>query len=211
MVFPDDVDLGVVGDGFEGDVGDALIDEAVGHVAVDGFRAGGGANDFRFLELALAGIRQQVIGITRAHDAGAGQGEGHAGGVDRDPAAAPLLGHRRRGAGTAGRIENEIAGVGGHEEAAFNDLGTRLYDIGETSPELNRFPTVIHRNYWKIIHSSKITQGSARWSCPACQCKMTQSAEVGFECARAGCVGFAIELELTEIAISCGSGARQRS
>ena len=54
---PDDVDLGVVGDGFERDVRHALIDEAVADVAVHGLRTGRGAGDFGFLDLALAANR----------------------------------------------------------------------------------------------------------------------------------------------------------
>ena len=57
-----------------------------------GLRTWRGAGDFGFLELALAGIGQQVKGITRAHDAGAGQRQRDARGVNRDPAPAPLLG-----------------------------------------------------------------------------------------------------------------------
>ena len=118
-LLPDDIDLGVVGDGLEGDVRHALVDEAVADVAVDRLRGGRGAGDFGFLELAFAGIGQQVVGIARAHDAGAGQRQRHARGVNGDPAAAPLLGDVGGGAGTAGRVEHEVAGVGGHQEAAL--------------------------------------------------------------------------------------------
>ena len=89
---PDDIDLGVVGDRLERDVRHALVDEAVADVPVHGLRTRRGAGDLGFLELAFAGIGQQVERIARAHDAGAGQRQRHARGVDRDPAAAPLLG-----------------------------------------------------------------------------------------------------------------------
>ena len=94
-----------------------------------GLRTRRGAGDFGFLELALAGIGQQVIRIARAHDAGAGQRQRDARGVDRDPAAAPLLGDVGGGAGAAGRIEHEVAGVGGHQDATLDHLGVRLHDI----------------------------------------------------------------------------------
>ena len=116
---PDDIDLRVVGDGLERDVRHALIDEAVADVPVHRLRTRRGAGDFGFLELAFAGIGQQVKRIARAHDAGTGQRQRHARGVNRDPAAAPLLGDGGGGAGTAGRVEHEVAGVGGHEDAAF--------------------------------------------------------------------------------------------
>ena len=71
------------------------------------------------LMLAVAAVGQQVVGITCAHDAGAGQCEGDARSVDGDPAAAPLLGDVRGGTRAAGGVEDEIAGVRGHQDAAF--------------------------------------------------------------------------------------------
>ena len=53
---------------------------------------GRGAGDLGFLELAFSRVGQQVVRIACAHDAGAGQRQRDARGVDRDPAAAPLLG-----------------------------------------------------------------------------------------------------------------------
>ena len=126
---PDDIDLRVVGDGFERDVRHALIDEAVADVPMHRLRTRRGAGDFGLLELAFAGIGQQVKRIARAHDAGTGQRQRHARGVNRDPAAAPLLGDIGGGAGTAGRIKHEVAGVGGHEDAALNNLRRSLNDI----------------------------------------------------------------------------------
>ena len=113
-LLPDHVDLGVVGDGLQGDVGDALVHEALADVVVRGRFRGGLAGNPGFLDLAVAAVGEQVVGVAGPHDAGAGQREGDAGGVDGDPAAAPLLGDVRGGAGAAGRVENEVAGVGGH-------------------------------------------------------------------------------------------------
>ena len=42
---------------------------------------------------------------------------------------APLLGDVGGGAGAAGGVENKVAGVGGHEDAAFQYLGTGLYHV----------------------------------------------------------------------------------
>jgi hypothetical protein len=113
-LLPDDVDLGVVRDRLQGDVRDPLVDEAMADVAVGRGRRRCRARDLGLLELALVGVREEVIGVARAHDAYAGQGERHAGRVDRDPAAAPLLGDVGGGAGAAGGVEDEVAGVGGH-------------------------------------------------------------------------------------------------
>ena len=116
---PDDVDLGVVGDGLERDMRHPLVDEAMADAVADRLGRGRGAGDLGLLELTLAGVGEQVIGIAGAHDAGPGQGECDAGGVDGDPAPAPLLGDIGGGAGAAGGVEDEVAGVGGHEDAAL--------------------------------------------------------------------------------------------
>jgi hypothetical protein len=86
---PDDVDFGVVGDGFESDVTDAFVNKALADVVV-GWEVGRWfTGDFGFLELAFARVGESVIGIAGTHDAGAS--EGNTGGVDGDPAAAPLF------------------------------------------------------------------------------------------------------------------------
>ena len=126
---PDDVDLGVVGDGLERDVRHALVDEAVADIVMGGVGRGGGALDLGGLLLAVFAIGEEIPGIFRAHDPRAGERERHAAGVDGDPAPAPLLGDEGGGARAAGWVEDQIAGVGGHEEATFNDLRRTLNDI----------------------------------------------------------------------------------
>ena len=69
---PDDVDLGVVGDGLEGDVRHALVDEAVADIAVDRLSRGCGAGDLGLLDLTLARVGEQIAGLARTHDAGTG-------------------------------------------------------------------------------------------------------------------------------------------
>ena len=65
---------------------------------------------------------QFVIVEDGGHQPLLGQRERHARGVAGDPAPSPLLGHEGRGAAAAGGIEDQIAGIGGHQEAALNDL-----------------------------------------------------------------------------------------
>ena len=101
-------------------MGHALVDEALADVAVTGGFGGGFTLDLSLFELAGAAVGEQVVGIAGAHDAGAGQGEGDAGGVDGDPAAAPLFGDVCGGAGATGGVEHEVAGVGVHEDAALD-------------------------------------------------------------------------------------------
>ena len=110
-------------------MGDPLVHEALADVVVRGRFRGGLAGNLGFLDLAGAAVGQQVVGIAGAHDAGAGEREGDAGGVDGDPAAAPLLGDVRGGAGAAGGVEDEVAGVGGHEDAALDGLRARLNNV----------------------------------------------------------------------------------
>ena len=128
-LLPDHVDLGVVGNGLEGDMGHALVHEPVADVVVGGRVGGRLAGDFGFFQLPVAAVGEQVPGIARPHDAGAGKRQGNAGGVDGDPAAAPLLGDVGGGAGTAGGVEDEVAGVGGHDDAALDDLADCLDNI----------------------------------------------------------------------------------
>src|SRR5262249_23469038 len=62
-------------------------------------------------------------------NAGTSKGEGDAGGADGDPAPAPLLGDIGRGTGAAGGIEDEISGVGGHENTVLNCIYIGLNDV----------------------------------------------------------------------------------
>ena len=98
----------------------ALIDKSVSDVPLHWLRTRRSARDFCFLSLAFARIGQQVKWISCAHDPGARQRERHARRVNRYPATAPLFSDGGGGAGTAGRVDHEIARIGGHEEAALD-------------------------------------------------------------------------------------------
>jgi hypothetical protein len=74
---PGDVDLCVIGDGFESDVGDALIDEALAHVAAGGHGFWYCARDLAFLDLPSLAVGEEVIWIAGAHDPRAGEGKRH--------------------------------------------------------------------------------------------------------------------------------------
>ena len=111
---PDHVDLGVVGDGFQGDVGHALVNETLADVAAGGRFRRRALRDLGFFLLPFRAVGEQVPGIARAHDARPCQRKRYAGGVDGDPAPAPLLGDIGRGARAASRVQNQVAGVGGH-------------------------------------------------------------------------------------------------
>lgn len=120
-VFPNNIDFGVVGDGLEGDVRHALIDESETQIAMSRLRRHGIMGDFGFLLLPVAGIGEHIIGIARAHDARTRQRQGDAGGVDGYPAAAPLFGDVGGCTAAAGGIENKIAGVSCHQDASLNN------------------------------------------------------------------------------------------
>ena len=68
---------------------------------------------------AFLRIRQFVVVVAGGHQPLLGQRHRHARGVAGDPAPAPFLGDVGGGAGTAGRVQHQVAGVGGHEEAAL--------------------------------------------------------------------------------------------
>ena len=104
----------------------ALIDKALADVAVGGSFGWNRVRDFGFLLLAVLAVGKQVIRIAGAHDAGASERERNARGVDGDPAAAPLFGDIGGGAGAAGGIEDEVARIGRHQNAALDNLGTSL-------------------------------------------------------------------------------------
>jgi len=110
-------------------VGHPLVNEAVGQLAVGGLGARRGAGDLRLLLPALGRVGEEIPGVARAHEAGAGQGERDARGVDGDPAAAPLLRDRGGGARAAGGVEDQVARVGGHEEAALDRLYPALHNV----------------------------------------------------------------------------------
>ena len=67
-------------------------------------------------------VMQDVIREGRGHQALFGDVQGDARRVNRDPAAAPLLGDVGGRAAAAGGIEDEIAGVGRHQQTALNDF-----------------------------------------------------------------------------------------
>src|SRR5690606_33194859 len=71
---PDDINLGVVRDGLEGDVWHTLIDEALPDVPPGGLLGGHSAAEFRFLDLPLPRIGEEVVGVPGAHNPRSGKG-----------------------------------------------------------------------------------------------------------------------------------------
>ena len=90
----DGVDLLVVSDGFERDVGHPLVDEALANVAFRRWQSTRRqlARQLGVFRDAFGRVGQQVVGKASRHQAGPGQGQRHAAGVDGDPSPAPLLG-----------------------------------------------------------------------------------------------------------------------
>ena len=133
--------------------GTRFVHEAVADVVVGGRVGGRLAGDVGFLQLPVAAVGEQVPRIARPHDAGAGERQGDAGGVDGDPAAAPLLGDVGGGAGATGRVEDEITGVGRHQDAALDDTSSCLYNVHllVTKPRLPRVvPDIVVRLNIKV-------------------------------------------------------------
>ena len=132
---PDLVDLGVVGDGFQRDVRHAPVDEAVTYVVVGGCGRRSRPRDLGLLSLPFFRVGEQIPRVTCPHDPGPGQCKGDARGVDGDPASSPLFGDVGGRAGTTGRVEHEIPGIGCHEEATFHESRCRLHNIKLFRPE----------------------------------------------------------------------------
>ncbi len=78
---------------------------------------------------AFLWVGELVIIEIGGHQPLLGKGERYARGVAGDPAPAPLLGDIGGCAGAAGGVEDQVAGIGGHEEAAGNDTRIRLNNI----------------------------------------------------------------------------------
>ena len=116
----------------------ALVHESLADVVAGGRVGGCLAGDFGFFQLPVAAVGEQIPGIACAHDASAGERQGDAGGVDGDPAAAPLLGDVGSSASATGRVEDEVAGVGGHQDTALNQCCGSLNHVDfRVGPTLN--------------------------------------------------------------------------
>ena len=72
---------------------------------------------------------QQVVGKGGRHQPGLGDVQSDAAGVRGDPTPPPLLRHIRRGPAPARRVQHQISGVGGHEDAAFYNFNIGLNHI----------------------------------------------------------------------------------
>jgi hypothetical protein len=110
-------------------VGNPLVHKALADIGLAIFNRGTARAECRLDRIVIYLRRdlrvllgEVVVGKSRGHEAGAGEGEGDARGVGGDPAAAPLLGDVGRRPRTASGVEDEVAGVGGHEEATLDDL-----------------------------------------------------------------------------------------
>src|SRR6266581_7047951 len=123
-------------------------------------RRGRCVRDLGFLELPIARISEQVVGVARAHDAGAGQRECYARGVDGDPAATPLLGNGGGGARTASRIEHEIAGIGSHQYTSLDHCWRRLDHIDLVGHKAGRnvLPAVVELYRWEVLKVSDVAE-----------------------------------------------------
>ncbi len=88
--------------------------------------------------------------------------QSNAGGVDGDPAAAPLFGDIGGGAGAAGGVEDEVAGIGGHQETALNDFCCCLDDIDLVSPTYRNVGPNDYRCYRQHRKVVEVTLCSAQ-------------------------------------------------
>src|SRR5206468_10983353 len=90
-----------------------------------------------------------------------GDVQGNARSIDRDPASSPLLGHISCRAAPASRIENQIAGIGRHQDATRHCSCCRLHYVNfrVTITALSRIvPNVGANLIWKVFEVPKETQ-----------------------------------------------------
>ncbi len=132
---PNDVDFGVVSNGLQSNVRNALVYEAVADVAARRRSLGRSAYDLGFLALALWTVGEKIIWITRSHQTRAGERDSDARCINGDPAPAPLLSDVGGSAGAAGWIQHEVARIGCHQDAAFNHFWRCLNYINSVCPE----------------------------------------------------------------------------
>ena len=74
-------------------------------------------------------VSEFVVVEERGHQPLLGEGNRHAGRVAGNPAATPLLGDVGCRAGAARRIEDQIARIGGHEDAALDYFLRGLHNV----------------------------------------------------------------------------------
>src|SRR5580658_1799204 len=111
---PEDVDLGVIGDGFEGDMRGAFIDKAVAHVLMGGRVRLNLARYRLLLGSAISAVSKQKIGIFGRHQPRAGERQRNSACVDRNPATSPLFGDIGGSARTTGGVEHKVTRVSRH-------------------------------------------------------------------------------------------------
>ena len=128
-----------------------------------------------------------MCGVASSGEPGAREGEGDAGGVDGDPAAALLLGDGSSGARATGGVEHEVPGVSGHEDAALHNFLAGLDDIYFVLRKSCHFhvrPIVINPYYIKILQISLIHQGLTNWPKTSSFCKSSETPNIRLKSSR---------------------------
>ncbi len=115
--------------------------------------SGGAPGQLGLPALALRRVGHEVVRVLRRHQARPGERQRDPAGVDRDPAPTPLLGDVGGRAGAAGRVEDEVAGVGGHEEAALDHSVVRLdnVDLGVGEPANRSVRPQIGQRHCRVV------------------------------------------------------------
>ena len=115
---------------------------------------------------AFVRVGEGVVVEIGGHQALLGERERDAGGVAGDPTAAPLFGDKCGRAAAAGRVKDQVAGVGGHQDAAGDNLrraldnidfwvGTALHGTADVVPQVS------DSRDWEIILEAPVPQGAA--------------------------------------------------
>jgi hypothetical protein len=112
----------------------------------------------------IFGVVEQVVGKGGAEQPGLGDIEGDARGVGGDPAPPPLLGDIGGGARTARRVQYQVARVGGHQDAALDDLLRSLNHIEFVSASRRIIPNISYRVSREVIEIPEVSNCRTRFN-----------------------------------------------
>ena len=158
----------------------------------------------RFYSVGLKTRRQQAL---------PGDGRGHARRVHGDPPPPPLLGHKRRRPAPARRVQHEVAGLGGHQQALLDHAGSCLDDIDLriAEPALSRvIPNVVLWLAGEVVEIALEAKRVANCNESATRLEPCQTSEVRAESPVSRSELPTVECECTHIVLLGRTRARER-
>src|ERR1700722_3943324 len=99
-------------------------------------------------------MRELEVIKHRRHQSLLGERGSNAGSVTSNPPASPLLRHISCCSAAASYVQNQIAGISGHQQTALNDLSACFDDIGFLRCKTSNncvLPKTRYRLVWKVV------------------------------------------------------------